>query len=40
MNTDRVLYLSRNDVKTVGLSMPDIIDALEGMFKEKGEGEG
>lgn len=38
MNMDTVLYLSRKDVEAVGLSMPEIIDALEGMFKEKGEG--
>ncbi len=38
MNTDTVLYLSRKDVEAVGVSMPEIIDALEGMFKEKGEG--
>ena len=38
MNTDTVLYLSRKDVETVGLSMPEIIDALDSMFKEKGEG--
>jgi len=37
MNTDTVLYLSRKDVETVGLSMPEIIDALDSMFKEKGE---
>jgi ornithine cyclodeaminase/alanine dehydrogenase len=33
-----MLYLSRNDVKRVGLKMPTIIDALEKMFKEKGQG--
>ncbi len=38
MNTDTILYLSRKDVETVDLSMSEIIDALEGMFKEKGEG--
>jgi ornithine cyclodeaminase/alanine dehydrogenase len=38
MNTDTVLYLSRRDVEAVGLSMPEIIGALESMFKEKGEG--
>ena len=38
MNTDTVLYLNRKDVETVGLSMPEIINALESMFKEKGEG--
>jgi ornithine cyclodeaminase/alanine dehydrogenase len=38
MNIDTVLYLSRKDVEAVGLLMLEIIDALEGMFKEKGEG--
>ncbi len=33
-----MLYLSRADVEKVNLSMPKIIDALETMFKEKGEG--
>jgi ornithine cyclodeaminase/alanine dehydrogenase len=33
-----VLYLSREDVATIGLSMPVIIDAVENMFREKGEG--
>ena len=38
MNTNTFLYLNRKDVEAVGLSMPEIINALEGMFKEKGEG--
>jgi ornithine cyclodeaminase/alanine dehydrogenase-like protein (mu-crystallin family) len=38
MDTDTVLYLSRKDVETVGLSMAEIVNALDGMFKEKGEG--
>ncbi len=33
-----MLYLSREDVEAVGLPMSDIIDALETMFKEKGDG--
>lgn len=33
-----LLYLSRADVEAVGLSMSEIIDALEDMFREKGEG--
>lgn len=33
-----MLYLSREDVEKVDLSMSKIIDALETMFKEKGEG--
>jgi len=38
MPTETILYLSRNDVEAVGLSMPEIINALDSMFKEKGEG--
>lgn len=37
-NPGQVLYLSRQDVEAVGLPMADIIDALETMFREKGEG--
>jgi ornithine cyclodeaminase/alanine dehydrogenase len=33
-----LLYLSRKDVEHVGLTMPEIIQALEEMFREKGEG--
>lgn len=38
MNPRTFLYLSRRDVEAVGLPMPEIIGALEGMFREKGEG--
>jgi len=38
MKTDTFLYLSRRDVEGVGLSMAEIISALDNMFKEKGEG--
>ncbi len=38
MTAEHVLYLSRKDVETVGLPMSEIVDALETMFKEKGEG--
>jgi len=38
MVATKVLYLSRKDVETVGLPMSDIVDALDQMFKEKGEG--
>jgi len=38
MNKAKILYLSRKDVEEVGLSMPEIIEALDSMFKEKGEG--
>ena len=36
--TESLLYLSRSDVASLGLSMADIIPALERMFREKGEG--
>ncbi|MCJ7677708.1 MAG: ornithine cyclodeaminase family protein [Anaerolineales bacterium] len=38
MNPGSILYLSRADVEAVGLPMPDIIEALEEMFREKGAG--
>ncbi len=34
----RVLYISRADVEKTGVSMPEIITAVERVFKEKGEG--
>src|SRR5512137_792823 len=34
----KVLYLSQADVVSVGLTMAEIIAALEAMFREKGEG--
>ena len=33
-----LLYLSRADVEAIGLSMSEILDAIEAMFREKGEG--
>ena len=36
--SDRLLYLSQADVASVGLTMAEIITALEQMFHEKGEG--
>ena len=33
-----LLYLSRKDVEKVNLGIKEIIDALEKMFKHKGEG--
>jgi len=33
-----ILYLSRSDVEAVSLSMQEIIDSLEQMFREKGAG--
>ena len=38
MSPHTVLYLSRKEVESVGLAMPEIIAALENMFREKGEG--
>ena len=38
MSDKRILYLSQADVETVGLSMAEIIKALEDAFREKGEG--
>lgn len=38
MSESRLLYLSQADVEAVGLTMREIIDALEVAFKEKGEG--
>jgi len=35
---EKLLYLSRADVAAVGLTMSEIIAALELMFREKGEG--
>jgi ornithine cyclodeaminase/alanine dehydrogenase-like protein (mu-crystallin family) len=39
MTLGSVLYLSREDVEATRLPMPEIIQALEAMFKEKGNGE-
>lgn len=33
-----ILYLSKKDVAAVGLKMEHVVEALEKMFKEKGEG--
>jgi ornithine cyclodeaminase/alanine dehydrogenase len=38
MLSNRLLYLSRNDVVSTGVSMKEIIDALEIAFREKGAG--
>lgn len=38
MTHDSVLYLSRADVESVGLTMSEVIEALEGMFLEKSAG--
>lgn len=38
MKQNRILYLSQDDVTAVGLTMAEIIDALEIAFREKGNG--
>ena len=38
MSQNKVLYLSRADVENVGLSMEEIVESLEKMFRLKGEG--
>ncbi len=37
MSSNRLLYLSRQDVAAAGVTMAEIIDLLEGAFKEKGK---
>jgi len=36
--TQEVLYLSRGDVEKVGLPMAGVVEAVEAVFREKGEG--
>ena len=36
MSTLKLLYLSRADVEAVGVTMPEIITALEVAFREHG----
>jgi ornithine cyclodeaminase/alanine dehydrogenase len=38
MGDNRLLYLSQSDVKAVGVTMAEVIEALEIAFREKGEG--
>jgi len=38
MHTNKLLYLSQADVESVGLTMAEVIEALEAAFREKGEG--
>lgn len=38
MEENMVLYLSKSDVESVGVAMPEIIEELENVFREKGEG--
>ncbi|MFO7803669.1 MAG: ornithine cyclodeaminase family protein, partial [Desulfovermiculus sp.] len=35
---EEILYLTRKDVEDAGIQMPEIIEALEVTFQEKGEG--
>ena len=39
MKGNTILFFSRHDVEKVNLPMSDIIDALDLMFEEKGEGQ-
>ena len=38
MSDHQLLYLSRADVETIGVTMREIIDALAVAFREHGEG--
>ena len=38
MSQNQLLYLSQADVAAVGLTMAEIVEALEAAFREKGEG--
>jgi ornithine cyclodeaminase/alanine dehydrogenase len=38
MHKRQLLYLSQADVESVGLTMAEVIEALEAAFREKGEG--
>lgn len=38
MSMSKILYLSRKDVEEVNLPLSEIIEAVDRMFKEKGEG--
>ena len=38
MKSNQLLYLSQDDVKAVGMTMAEIIDALDVAFREKGKG--
>ena len=38
MKEQRILYLSKKEVTDTGLTMPEVIEAVEQAFKEKGEG--
>ena len=34
----KILYLSEQEVSSLGITMPEIIDALKAAFREHGEG--
>jgi ornithine cyclodeaminase/alanine dehydrogenase-like protein (mu-crystallin family) len=38
MSTEKLLYLSKADVESLGLGMVEIVEAVESAFREKGEG--
>ena len=38
MKPNQLLYLSKDDVTAVGITMVEIIETLEVAFREKGEG--
>jgi ornithine cyclodeaminase/alanine dehydrogenase-like protein (mu-crystallin family) len=38
MHMDQILYLSKADAQSVGITMAEVIEALEAAFREKGEG--
>jgi len=38
MKAHQILYLSKNEVAECGLTMPEVIEAVEQAFREKGEG--
>ena len=38
MKEQRILYLSKKEVTDTGLTMPEVIEAVEQAFKEKGDG--
>jgi ornithine cyclodeaminase/alanine dehydrogenase len=38
MEKHKILYLSKEEVAETGLTMPEVIEAVEGAFREKGEG--
>lgn len=35
---EKLRYLARSDVESLGITMPEVLDAVESMFREKGAG--